>query len=219
MKFFIPILLMAAAAYAEECSEQILDITKNCLISITEDNYEEGCAKLLEEKCQKFLNDPFSVATSCKADDEDFKSVFNEESMEILRMTANVSCAKDSTGKKCPVSSIYISKKEDYSENLVKESCSSKTCANALNQFIDFTIKTMGSEETLEKMKTDLNADECVKQQKDDTNSSGGAPAGNAPAGDAPTGDKNDDSSDARLAVKIGGTLILSLLLSLIAIF
>jgi len=232
MKFFIPVLLMAAAAYAQDCMSQVEDLTEECLIlTIDESNYEESCKKLLGEKCQKFLNDPFSVATACKSDPT-FSSIFTDQAMEGLKIAANVSCAKDGTGKKCPVADLSMLISFE-TENLVKDSCPSKTCSNALGQYLDYALKTNENAD-YKKMKEELAAEDCVKQQKDDTNSAagapggaqggapGGAPAGDAPSGGAPAGGApagGDDSSDARLAAKVGGTLVLSLLLSLVAFF
>jgi len=207
MKFFIPTLLMAAASLvlaAEEtvdCATQIKELTESCMVIPTKDNVKEICKTMGAEKCQNFYNDPFSVATACK-DDATAKSKFNDKDIATFKYQATIACTTDGDGKECPVNKLAINDFLDV-DNSVKKSCYSKACSDALNVFFDKFLEIQKKNEKYENMKKELNSSDCTKQQKNDVK------------GSSEDEGKSDDTSDARLAAKIGGSVLLSLLLSL----
>jgi len=200
MKIYIKALLIAITSSVlvnsltkrDDCASQINEIKDTCVIKeVTKDNYKKVCENLKSEKCQKFFIDPFSVAKACLDNPDALEEVFDENTMNNLRRTFSLSCSTDGNGKECPVTSVFVNKSTDYN-NLVKNSCSSKTCSDALNEYID-SILADGPNETLENMKKELNGDDCVKLNKDDSTSS---------------------ASSVILTAKFGSSLLLALLLS-----
>jgi len=119
MKFFIPVLLMAAAAYAQkdECSKQLEEINKDCLFELTPTNVKERCKDLETEKCQNFMKDPFSVVPACKKNPV-FSTMINNEIIDSLKTFYILGCSKDDTGKKCPIAE--IANQKDYNTTSIK---------------------------------------------------------------------------------------------------
>jgi len=209
MKFYIQALLIAVTSSVlantfskrDECEDQINDIKDNCMIKeITKDNYKEACEKLKTEKCQHFFIDPFSVAKACIGNPSAVDESFDDKSVNEVKKAYKLSCSIDGDGKECPVNSVYLNKSTEYNNNLVKDSCPSKTCSDALNEYID-NILADGPNETLENMKKELNDKDCVSQNKDDEDN---------------FNNNNKVSGSTRLTAKIGGSLLLTLLLSYI---
>lgn len=234
MKFLVPVLLMAAGAFAQSCDDLALELSTDCMVVVTSGDDADGCAKLYSEKCQTLINNP-SAFGPCK-DNELIKSAFTDDVIAALKLGINAYCSKDGSGKKCPVVD-FASLTNLETENLVKDSCPSKTCSNALAFYLDYAEANGLGDETFTAMKKELTSDNCVKQQKDDTNSAAGGAPGGAAGGPPATGGgaqgtptggagatgtatgtptaTNNDTSDARFAAKIGGSLLLTLLLSL----
>jgi len=198
MKFIIPTLLLAAASLViaeEDCASQIKELTESCMVVPAQDNVKEICKTMGAEKCQKFYNDPFSVATACK-DDATAKSKFSDKEIATYKYHATIACTTDKDGKECPVNKFAINDFLEL-ETSVQKSCYSKECSEALNVFFEKFLENQKKNTKYENMKKELNSSDCTKQHAESESNS------------------NDDSSDARLAAKIGGSVLLSLLLSL----
>jgi len=235
MKFLSTLLCSVAVSSVyslvprEDCATQMGNIQECVSISsLQSDKLDEQCRILTSDKCKNLFNDPFSVLTSCK-DDATAKSTFNDNNMAAYRFLSVAGCTTDGNNKYCPVSAI-VQGGTNF-QTLVNDSCSSKACSNALNHYFEYSAKVAGENEVFKKMKEELNADACVKQNVNDvTNGNGNVSTvtGNVNTNNnsntnnnnsSNNNNSNNNSSDAKLTAKINGSLLFTMLLAYVFLF
>ncbi|ORX84595.1 hypothetical protein BCR32DRAFT_325849 [Anaeromyces robustus] len=126
---------------------------------------EKGCNVLTSKKCKKFYEKPNDYLDKC---DDDTKEVYLEGVKKIVELK-KYSCTQDGGGNYCPIISLAMTNDSktikaltsEEEDNIIKSTCKSKYCTEALR---DFIIQYKNYFTDTKKILEYLNSEECTKE-------------------------------------------------------